>query len=287
MIAERNSKERLLDHLQQLGLSHQEAVVYSTLVSLGPSPARDLSHAASLAREHCYEVLRKLEAKGLVKVELADRSMYTAVEPRATVAFFISSLDSRFTALRDTAYETGALLETLSGKIPRSHEERMRPAPQVQLLFGQRVTLEFERQLEACKDEYMGIISPWTLVVPGGLRTLEFLEKTARRGIKVRLVTSVLPEYGNGLECLKRFSGDFKIRKNSLAESGLRFALFDRARAMQPMHGPAVVDEKREVIYTENPTVVDSLAVYFEFLWRNSSPLYPDVVRATRMGVRK
>ncbi|MDA4114379.1 MAG: hypothetical protein OK474_10060 [Thaumarchaeota archaeon] len=262
--------------LRELGLSHLEAVVYSTLVSLGPSPAREVSQASHLAREHCYEVLRRLENKGLVKVQLGDHSVYVPAEPRTAVSLFISDLDARYASLRDEAYEVGAWLETTKpSQVPESHNHSER---RVQLVFGKHTLLEFERELNACKTEYLGIIAPETLETATGIRILESLARATKRGVAVRVLTGIVPARK---ELLRRLTSEFSIRTNAVAGRGPRFDVFDRSRVMQPMHGPTAEEGEMEAICSESPALVNGLVAYFEELWRKSRPLTKrKVVRA-------
>jgi sugar-specific transcriptional regulator TrmB len=264
--------ERVLHLLQDMGLTHQEAVVYSTLVSLGPSPARRLSEVTHLAREHCYEVLRKLESKGLVDVLLSNHSLYVPAAPRSAVSLFVSGLESQYSVLRESAYEIGAWLETMTPKVPVVVEDEASPEPHIHLVFGKHTFIEFERELEACRSEYLGIIAPQTLDTPRGLKTLESLARTAKRGVSIRIVTDVGPA---NRQSIVHFSGALNIRTSSVACEGPRFSVFDRSRVMQSMHEPAAKEEETEAICSRNKILVNGLALLFEQFWRDSRPVLP------------
>src|ERR1700722_19417037 len=70
-----------LDDLHSMGLTHQEAVVYTSLLSLGPSHARAVYKDSHLTREDTFRILRGLEAKALVQVIIGKPSIFVAIEP--------------------------------------------------------------------------------------------------------------------------------------------------------------------------------------------------------------
>ncbi len=53
--------------LRKLGLSEKEAKVYLAGLELGPDSAQNIAHKAGLSRPTAYEIIKKLEAKGLFK----------------------------------------------------------------------------------------------------------------------------------------------------------------------------------------------------------------------------
>ena len=190
---------------------------------------------------------------------------------------FFSDVEARYASLWDEAYEVGAWLETIKpSQVPESHNHSER---RVRLVFGKHAQLEFERQLNACKTEYLGIFSPQTLETAAGIRTLESLARAAKRGIAVRVLTGIVPARKQLLR--RRLTSEFSLRTNAVAGKGPRFSVFDRSRMMQPMHGPTAELGDKEAICSESPTLVNGLVAYFEELWRVSRPpMKRKVVRA-------
>jgi sugar-specific transcriptional regulator TrmB len=71
-----------MDPLQSLGLSKSESAAYSALVKRGSSGATILSIATGIYRTNLYDVLTKLEQKGLVRSVIHNRvRTYSATEP--------------------------------------------------------------------------------------------------------------------------------------------------------------------------------------------------------------
>ena len=176
-----------LADLRAMGLSHQEAVMYSQLVALGPSTARHISEAAHLPREDSYRLLRRLESKGLVEVVLGKPSIFLAIEPRAAVRSFVSNLESRSESLKQRAYDLGIWLEKIKGTGHPEEVERSLRESAVRILWGQQVFLEFEKSLRKCTEQYEGVYSPLGFLGTSGSALLESLLLARKRGVRVRI----------------------------------------------------------------------------------------------------
>lgn len=82
------SYEELRITLEKYGLSHNEAKVYLTLLSLGSAMAGKISKEAMIDRTSCYDALKKLLKKGLVSYAVeANRKMFKAISPDRLVGF--------------------------------------------------------------------------------------------------------------------------------------------------------------------------------------------------------
>lgn len=67
--------------LQKCGLSFKEARIYQAVLEIGPARTLAISQKANLKRTTTYEILKNLEAKGIITSQLRNRRKY----------FFISS----------------------------------------------------------------------------------------------------------------------------------------------------------------------------------------------------
>ena len=256
---------RSLTLLEELGLTQQEALVYSTLLNLGNSPAKKVAEATQIAREHTYQVLKRLQAKGLVDVALADQLLFVPAKPRAAVGFFVSRIDDGSRELKEKAYEAGAWLQTIASRAPRSGEKegeaRLRPESEIRIVYGRRVAHEFESELSGCKEECLVLQSLSSFRTSNGLRALEQLKHAWSRGVDVTILTDADPHRGDPLGPLSR---ELNFRCAPSSAGGPRFAVFDRSRAMQTL-SPSGHGEPRSLCST-NSEMVSGLVHYFEML---------------------
>ena len=74
--------QRFVSELLELGLTQGEAKVYLALVELGTSTVGPITKKANVAYSNVYEILNRLQGKGLVAFILKDkRKRFTAVSP--------------------------------------------------------------------------------------------------------------------------------------------------------------------------------------------------------------
>lgn len=113
-----------------LGLNKYEARVYITLLRKGPKKAVDLSSISGVPRGRVYDVLRSLEAKGLVNRQGHE---YSAVHPRRA----LSRLGQRVLI---EALETIRKLEELAEELEEEYSENV-VEEEIRLIHGLRESL--------------------------------------------------------------------------------------------------------------------------------------------------
>ena len=80
------------DILQEIGLSKNESIIYIKLSELGAASAYRIAKESKLFKANTYDVLNKLEAKGLVSKKTMDKKvLYEALDP----SLLLNILDSR------------------------------------------------------------------------------------------------------------------------------------------------------------------------------------------------
>ncbi len=70
-------------HLRELGLTEYETNAYLTLLEKGMLTASECSASSGVPRPRCYDVLRSLMEKGLVKMEPGRPTKYAVIPPEA------------------------------------------------------------------------------------------------------------------------------------------------------------------------------------------------------------
>ncbi len=79
---DKNKYKDILEDLTKLGLSDKEALVYSTLLSLGETGSSPIILATGLHGQYVYQSLYSLESKGLVqRVIKKGRNKFSAKDP--------------------------------------------------------------------------------------------------------------------------------------------------------------------------------------------------------------
>ena len=74
--------EQLIDALSQIGLSNNEAEVYLTSLSLGPSTVMKIAKSSQIRRTTVYSVIETLKNKGLIHIKpVGLKQLYVAEHP--------------------------------------------------------------------------------------------------------------------------------------------------------------------------------------------------------------
>ncbi len=261
--------DRMKD-IQELGLSHQEAVLYSQLVALGPSSAREISESVHMPREDSYRTLKRLETRGLVQLALGNPSIYMAVEPRAAIGSLISNLEVRSEALKEKAYGLGVWLETIKGTANHGVAEPVHHESAAKVVWGHNVLVELEKSLAKCNTQYEGVLSTDVFKREPRIGILEFLLSLIKRGVKVRVVTEVIPET---LETVRRYSKIFPVRTHVGVSQGMRFSIVDRSKILMALTEPSAPIEETSCLCSAIPTLARGLGMYFEKMWKDSLPV--------------
>ena len=104
---------KLTDILKEIGLSENEANVYSSLLSLGPATVLNISKTSEIKRTTVYSVLESLKQKGLVNLELQGFKQLYAAENPSKLEHVLESRKEKF---KDSLPEFMALYSLKGGE---------------------------------------------------------------------------------------------------------------------------------------------------------------------------
>ena len=97
---------KLIENLQKLGFTGNEAKIYSVLVCLKQARASEIAENAGVPRPKIYGTLRGMEKKGYVRIIEGEPTLFCCVQPEELIfrirADFMLSLN-------ETASELNAL----------------------------------------------------------------------------------------------------------------------------------------------------------------------------------
>lgn len=131
----------LVKTLEQFGLSDKEAVVYLSLLELGPSVVSAIAKHSRINRSTVYVVLGFLAKRGFVSTsDVQNVRLYTAASPERLVKIAQESADR----YRDLVTTTKSLLPKL-----RAMQNGAKQKPRVQFFDG-------DEGIEAARQEILG-----------------------------------------------------------------------------------------------------------------------------------
>lgn len=97
---------KLIDNLQKLGFTGNEAKIYASLVCLKQAKASEIAENAGVPRPKIYGTLRGMEKKGYVRIIEGEPTLFCCVHPeelilrlRADFLLFLSETASELNSL--------------------------------------------------------------------------------------------------------------------------------------------------------------------------------------------
>jgi sugar-specific transcriptional regulator TrmB len=96
---------KIIENLQKLGFTANEAKIYSVLVCLKQARASEIAESAGVPRPKIYKTLRGMEKKGYVRIIEGEPTLFCCVEPEELIfrirTDFMLSLNETASELND------------------------------------------------------------------------------------------------------------------------------------------------------------------------------------------
>jgi sugar-specific transcriptional regulator TrmB len=108
---------KIIENLQKLGFTGNEAKIYAVLVCLKQARASEIAEAAEVPRPKIYKTLRGMEKKGYVRIIEGEPTLFCCVEPEELIFRIRTDF---ILSLNETASELNALSPINSGFSPES-----------------------------------------------------------------------------------------------------------------------------------------------------------------------
>lgn len=103
---------KIIENLQKLGFTRNEAKIYAVLVCLKQARASEIAESSGVPRSKVYGTLRGMEKKGYVRIIEGEPTLFCCVEPEKLI--FRIRTDFML-SLSETANELNALNPTTNG----------------------------------------------------------------------------------------------------------------------------------------------------------------------------
>ena len=114
---------KLIENLQKLGFTGNEAKIYSALVLLKQARASEIAENSGVPRPKIYRTLRGMEKKGFVRIIEGEPTLFCCVHPEELI--FRIRTDFML-SLNETAIELNALSPASIG-FSQGNLQRLKP----------------------------------------------------------------------------------------------------------------------------------------------------------------
>ncbi len=254
----RLSQRGMTDVLKKIGMTDSEIQVFEALASLGSAPASVIAKDTGIHRTNLYDILARLEKKGLVSsVSKNNVKVFSILEPKN----LLSLLEKQKKEIEDARPGLMELISAIKPGPSGPHGDRIS-------IFQGREGLGFfyDRLVDIARseDEIMIIASSEAVL---SVFNYYFLNLSKRiRGIKVR----------------GRMIANRRIIRSSVMKRILRLAELDLRFLPSGYVSPVAVFVFKDIVgfcnFTENPFVIliddrliaKSYKRHFEGLWRKA-----------------
>ncbi|MBU0466217.1 MAG: hypothetical protein KJ718_04625 [Nanoarchaeota archaeon] len=250
--------------LQEIGLNSSEARVYLALLDLGDSTRKYIVHESGIAGSKVYDILSKLQEKGLVSVYINDKvKHFKPTNPKQILSY----LEEKKEKILEIEKQTKSIIPALLEKFNSSKEDQ-----EVELLSGMKgLEIIFREQVETLKkgETCYVIGGTWGSETEMEKRVQMFFEKVHvmrnEKGIKTKMLFNYnQKETTSKLYSSKRFSGT--MTKYIEHTSPVAINLY-RDRTIIIIFG-----KKVSSIYIHSQDVANSFLEYFNLLWKSAKP---------------
>ena len=253
--------------LQQCGLGEKEARAFAHLTHLGASKVADLAKAAGLKRAETYQILERLQGRGLVEGTLTRPRQFTAVEAERALAVLVEERAAGLKAVETMKEDLAQRLARISGG-PAKPEKA---AESFRILHDRnQINGQLARTIRAAQKELCVVASSralFRLLLDEGLEAE--LRAAHKRGVSTRIVTEIIP--GNE-EFLER-TGDFAQVRHQMVPRPLRFFIADEREIVQYVTADPMGQQTKETaLWIGARDHVQAQRAFFDDAWTSAMP---------------
>ncbi|MFA5861503.1 MAG: helix-turn-helix domain-containing protein [Candidatus Thermoplasmatota archaeon] len=251
----------VIARLTTCGLGEKEARAFAHLTHLGATKVTEVATAAGLKRAETYQVLERLQSRGLVEATLSRPRQFTAISPERAVATLVEEREQALHAIESMKDDLVARLARIGGDAAEAGAgEAFRVLHDRNQIVGQ-----LTRTLRAATAELCVVASSrslFRLLLDEGLDG-EF-RSAQKRGVNIRILTEVLPGQEDQLERLIEFADV----RHLMVPRPLRFFIADEREIVQyvtadPMGGAS----KETALWLGARDHVQAQRAFFDDLW--------------------
>lgn len=245
------------DVLDEFGLSQYEKMAYLALLRIGRSKSAQISKASNVSYGRIYEILQKLEEKGLIMIIPTEPKSFEAIEPKQAFNMMIRKREESLNILKRE-------IETL--KIPDKKERPIEEDNIIVLQGKQKQISMISEMHERAKADILMIPGVYEPSVSRKIGTLRALNN----GVKIkRIIRKITPKNREILKQSVKLGEE--LRRNFIP--GLRLIVVDNKEAMISIVNEDSKERDRMSIYTTNKNFAKSMTVFFNSIWENSEKI--------------
>jgi len=240
--------------LAELGLSNYEKAAYRILFNARRASASDIASKSKVPQSKIYGVMKALEDRGLVSLELSKKKTYILRNPRSS---FASILEQKKNNLNELERKADDVLQLFDRTDRRGKSEFL------EIMHGREKVLErIDRNFQATKSFYYATAGFKTN--DAALR--EEVRKMIDRGVAVCFIGNI--DSKNIWLAEKWAKIGVEVKHSAEVDKRVRFSVLDKGFASLTLK-----NEEYTTIVTNSQPIVLTLLDIFQCYWNKATPL--------------
>lgn len=262
------------EQLQNLGLSKKEAIIYETLLQLGPSSIMPIVKTSKLKKGDVYNILNTLKKKNLIEEETnKTKKIFKSLQPQNLENLIEEKkqeINMREKILEQVVPQLSSLFQTTTEK------------PLIQILNGHEGIITFyEDILKAKKRELLIFVSKYHREEE---KLTDIVDQQIKKQRKLGFTTRAINVYNPRVPL--KHTIDY-LKKRAINRSKIRF-IFDKISYPSQIilydNKVAITSMKKELITTliENDNISQTMKMIFEQLWKKAKIDHDQILRTAK-----
>lgn len=244
------NKSRILETLTSIGLSENEARIYLSCLSLGPSKVVSIAKDAQVKRTTAYSILDALQLKGLVTIEYKGLKQLFAAESPEHLSRI---LESRHTQLKQALPELSALFNLQGVESIVKHYEGLEGVKNVYESILKRVQPHDDYLVISKQEDWYNLDSEYFQ---------RFIERRSKLPLRIRMLFQD-SEFARSFKALEKNYG-FEVRilpKNTTLNTNM--VVTPQMLVIHQIISPVTA------IVIENRSTIELHKQLFEIIWNS------------------
>jgi sugar-specific transcriptional regulator TrmB len=259
--------------LLKFGLTPLQSKIYLWLIFSGPANASNIIRDLNIHRADVYRVLRSLASKGVIEINMANPTIYSAISISKSLGILLRDEERKFSDLRTLS---GELVESINDRISSLSKSNLsNPFGRIfhssfRLKFGVQVVEMWKEMLNDANEEVMRVWSKFGITYHSEEGLMEEYARCARRGVKIRAITDIDEQ---SADLVTKYSEFVEFRHKIIEISSLRYTVIDRKEVFVSTTSAPKRTNDFAALWTDNAALVRGFIMDFEEMWGKSRPL--------------
>ena len=262
--------------LTSFGLSNYENKVYTKLLELGSTDARQISKASNVPYGRIYDVLNNLEGRGVIYKNNARPQRFTTVDPKIAIERLLQAKQEEIEELTKNA-------EIAKAELSRIYENKPRDKLIWKVAIGDELHSSYFELLKEANREFLGYVGLNDSVFDEKHKFLEYLSgfqpilnhyKQSKVAVRMllglsrpKLLEDLIEKTPEVIQMMD--FGDIRIT-TALTNP---FTVIDGQKVILKVDNPSNTNEFLAAIYLWQDSLAKTLKSKFEELWNQAKPI--------------